>query len=447
MSRAHTIVAFIAEVRPDRKEELENLLQEVAGDPAGNAVLPFAHFSGVHFASLNVCERENSGPRPPVDLIFEVNCDDDYGSLVDTLDATGGPGLRSILSCCFGYHPESPTAARDFLVRKAHFPNAWHAGNTERTVRQILAEQELAAALQQELDGMRAAPEWPLSKAAIVRGLRARASESFPWALTPPAPSAQAAAYRFALSLPRVVPVVAVIVLIALYMISRPVFCGVLALGVAAAVMALGAFVTFLLVLVVHENLDDRAAVERGPLRFDPDHVTELGRAEDFGCQNHLASLIDVKAGIFRRATLWGVLFLVNILARFSKPGELSGIPSIHFAHWTMTNDGKRLLFLSNFDNSWGSYLDDFTDKAALGLTGVWTNTRDFPHTRLLVKEGAADGARFKIWARMAQCPTRVFYRAYPSLSVAGIERNTAIRAGLSQANSDEEISQWLKLF
>ncbi len=82
--------------------------------------------------------------------------------------------------------------------------------------------------------------------------------------------------------------------------------------------------------------------------------------------QNHMASITIVKPGWLRRTALWSVLWAVNLLARArATHGELSGIPSIHFAHWSMIDNGRRLLFLSNFDGSWENYLDDFIDKAA----------------------------------------------------------------------------------
>ena len=58
-----------------------------------------------------------------------------------------------------------------------------------------------------------------------------------------------------------------------------------------------------------------------------------------------------------------------------------------------MIDNGRRLLFLSNFDGSWENYLDDFIDKASIGLTGVWSNTLKFPRTYFLVLGGASDGS------------------------------------------------------
>src|SRR3546814_16314780 len=44
--------------------------------------------------------------------------------------------------------------------------------------------------------------------------------------------------------------------------------------------------------------------------------------------------------------------------------GYLGSMRTVHFAPWAFLNNCSRLLFFSNFDHSWGSYLDDFIEKA-----------------------------------------------------------------------------------
>ena len=96
-----------------------------------------------------------------------------------------------------------------------------------------------------------------------------------------------------------------------------------------------------------------------------------------------------------------------------------------------MIDNGRRLLFLSNFDGSWENYLDDFIDKASIGLTGVWSNTLNFPRTYFLVFGGASDGPRFKAVARDSQTVTNAWYSAYWDQTVQGIDNNSSIREDL----------------
>ena len=160
-----------------------------------------------------------------------------------------------------------------------------------------------------------------------------------------------------------------------------------------------------------------------------------------------MASITIVKPGLFRQFTLRTVLWLVNLVARISTNGKLLGIPSIHFAHWALIDNGKRLLFVSNFDGSWENYLDDFIDKASAGLTAIWSNTVGFPRARFLAFDGARDGARFKAYARDSQRYTNVWYSAYPELTVETIDNNSSIREDLFTSLDDAATRTWLWRF
>jgi hypothetical protein len=181
----------------------------------------------------------------------------------------------------------------------------------------------------------------------------------------------------------------------------------------------------------------------------DPDNLKQLLEKEDLGhnVQNHMSSITIVKPGWLRRATLWTVLWAVNLLARAQAThGELSGIPSIHFAHWSLIDGGRRLLFVSNFDGSWENYLDDFIDKAHHGLTAVWSNTGGFPRTQFLISGGATDGPRFKAVARDSQTVTNAWYSAYRDLTVQGVDKNSTIREFLSEPTTTQSPEAWLQL-
>ena len=132
--------------------------------------------------------------------------------------------------------------------------------------------------------------------------------------------------------------------------------------------------------------------------------------------QNHLACVSFLKPGWVRRVTLRLALWLIGEnRAHISKPGFIDKIGTIHFARWFRIPGTDRLVFLSNYDGSWQSYLEDFIARLREGLTSVWSNTRDFPKTANLATGGAGDGARFKRWARRQQVPTRFWYTRLPA--------------------------------
>ncbi len=117
----------------------------------------------------------------------------------------------------------------------------------------------------------------------------------------------------------------------------------------------------------------------------------------------------------------------------FQYIGQLGTIPSIHFAKWLLFESDQRLLFLSNYDKSWESYLGDFVDKAPEGLNLAWSCTKEYPRTIGLAFEGAKDEETFKAWGRAYQVPTQVFYSAYTDLTIETINNNTWIRHRLHQ--------------
>src|SRR4029434_9514512 len=118
----------------------------------------------------------------------------------------------------------------------------------------------------------------------------------------------------------------------------------------------------------------------------------------------------------------------IDILARYRfNQGDLDGLNTIHFARWVLIDEGKRLLFFSNYDGSWERYLGDFVDQEHIGLTSVWSNTEGYPKTTNLMFEGATDEERFKAWTRAHQIPTQLWYSAYPQLTTPNIGRNARI--------------------
>jgi hypothetical protein len=171
-----------------------------------------------------------------------------------------------------------------------------------------------------------------------------------------------------------------------------------------------------------------------------------LGVEEDRVDQNGLTHLVALKPGWYRLFALKMMVYLVLALADAGAlTGRLGGIQTIHFARWVALPD-RRLLFFSNYDGSWEAYLGEFIDKAAKGLTMIWTNTVWYPKTRLLVFEGATDEEAFKTWTRAHQVPTQVWYSAYPTLSVGDVLKNAEIRELLGAELDGERAERLLSL-
>jgi hypothetical protein len=179
-----------------------------------------------------------------------------------------------------------------------------------------------------------------------------------------------------------------------------------------------------------------------------------LSRFEDKVTQNQLTHVVEIKPGLFRYATLRFVLFAIDIIARaWEVHGDLGGISSIHFARWVIVPDRwtargpkrHRLLFFSNYDGSWESYLGEFVDRAAFGLSGVWSNTLGFPKTRKLIRAGAKDEEAFKQWTRRHQIETQAWWSGVPDSTVQNIRNDVWVRRNLSRRLGEEDIEEWLR--
>jgi hypothetical protein len=127
--------------------------------------------------------------------------------------------------------------------------------------------------------------------------------------------------------------------------------------------------------------------------------------------------------------------------------GFLARVNTIHFARWTFVDDKRRLLFVSNYDGSLESYMDDFINKVAFGLNVVFGNGVGYPRTRWLVLDGAKDEQKFKYFIRRHELATEVWYNGRPGLTAFEMERNSRIRTGLEQPSmTDAEAREWLRL-
>ena len=190
------------------------------------------------------------------------------------------------------------------------------------------------------------------------------------------------------------------------------------------------------------ERVDPRSA----PL----DHLRDLWEAEGRGghAQTHITTVSTMKASLLRRLTFALSLHVIASFARlWFRPGFLTDFATIHYARWIRVRGTDQLVFQSNYDGSWESYLEDFITKVHGGQTLVWSNAEGFPATRWLFLDGARDGDRFKRWVRRQQIATPFWYARFPRLTLPQIHRNALIRDGLARARDVAAHRAWIKLF
>ncbi len=209
-------------------------------------------------------------------------------------------------------------------------------------------------------------------------------------------------------------------------------------LGLASILVTLPVLVLLLRWNELRDSHQDAPLVDDAVLR-------EIVRREDWIMQNHMGSIVGIKPGILRSVIIRAGHLGLGLLLRVSATnGYLGSMRTVHFAHWAFLNNNSRLLFFSNFDHSWDSYLDDFIEKSHVGLTLAWGAGVGFPRTRLLLLDGAAHGRQFKTWALASRTVSRFWYSAYRDLTVDQIERNWRIACGLRRPSmSEQEAAEW----
>ena len=422
----HSVLTFISPVIPAKADALRALLKQIGDNPEKNAILSFRRLEKLHFASFFVHEPTDEQQKKDygIVLVFENNFDGELDPYLSDLYNNLGDGLHQIYQHCSDYSIMSATERDNmFSYFKAHviWPNAYHIGNTGREARRILDERTLHDALETRADEL-VDSENKSSALQLFASLKDFIASNSKFSWVPGVGPRQTAKEKY---LPWVN------------------FAAQASLIVLLIILLLPISVILAVVLLGKESTDSEKAGGA-----DNDNIRNLVESEDhtISVQNHMASITVVKPGWLRRLTLWLVLRTINLLARAAAThGELSGIPSIHFAHWSMIDGGRRLLFVSNFDGSWENYLDDFIDKAHYGLTAVWSNTVNFPRTHFLVLGGATDGPRFKAIARDSQTVTNAWYSAYLDLTVQNIDNSSSIREDIFTPLDPTGQEAWLQ--
>lgn len=420
-------LTVVTPIQPDKVAELDALLSEIGEDISNKTGrhISFAQLTTVHFLRWVILPEDKEGKRHYLpQLAFESNYDGPLDAHLEELIRVGGPMLARIYSYCAGCPKDVAGSVESFkrFLKRYQLPSAaFYRGYPNHTVQDVAENTRARRAIQDFLDD----PQ----RAATLRGLK-------PDELCQEIQKYLATVPGLKLERTRPPPPTRLDRFVKRLMESLPVQ---VAVGVPVGLLLLPVLVPATLLLLWKESRD-----ETEPKTADVVDPRVEGQ-EDYKVQNQLTHLVEVRPGWFRQLTLRTVLGGINFLARhYYNRGDLGGIPSIHFARWVIIDGGRRLLFFSNYDGSWERYLGDFIDQAAVGLTGVWSNTRGYPKTRLLFGKGATNEEDFKQWTRDHQVYTQVWYSAHAEESVRNILQNVAVCAKLKSQLQSREAEQWL---
>lgn len=431
-------VTIITEIKADKLTDLKELLNEINSDIPGNRWIDFNQLNMVHILRWVILPGEEvAGKVIPPQLVLSTNFDGKLLPHLEELVSRCSEGIRAIYSHCEGCPKGTNRQSMvTYFLQHRVKTSAFYVGAMGSTVEQIKRESQLMKDIQEHLENY--IPQQDRNKksprefqVAMTERFYSQPGNQWIWEKTKP------------LGLVRFGP---------LYLG----LLGVLALGIIAGTWFLspiiGMILTSLILLIIgswfialriHEKKDAR---NYAPSVRDGQLVSHHGQKENYPVQNQISHLASVKPGFFRQVTLRFILSAINLLTTliFNK-GNLNGIHSIHFARWVLIDNGRRLLFFSNYDGSWESYLGEFVDRAFMGLTAVWCNTQGFPPAKYLMFGGARKSKEFKAWSRAHQIETQVWYSAYHLLSLNNVLNNTTVRQKLVKSLNEDKFQEFLQ--
>ncbi|MCG8537852.1 MAG: hypothetical protein MI808_22410 [Pseudomonadales bacterium] len=440
------ILPLCSGVQGDLTQRLSGL--KYTGKAPNNDVLGFSQITMLHYASLFLYDDAELGWQ----LIFESNIDNDIPSYFQQLVAVAKQNNQQaawldIFQCCEGFESGTIDQLPAYLLRYVNLPSAGYSGCVGRSRDQVLLEAHMHQLMSAVLD------ELPPNSDAIaaVSAIREAIGKDSRFADLHriPADTPDGAALMRAQSLKHrptenLTTFETVLALLKKVWSALKTACkqdGLM--PVAEAVWAGLVFVA----MALWNQIRKEPSAEEDKQRPNAAHVREQQQYEDFLPTNHMVSVVSLHTDSTRRWAKKSAFKILDTLARYEyTKGLLGNIPTIHFAHWATINEGKRLLFVSNFDGSWDSYLDDFTLKAAAGLTLAWAHCKGMPKSKFMVLGGAAKGPQFIDWARRSMVPTLVWYNAYPHLSIRNINRNSALRQAFVKDTNGTNAGNWLEL-
>lgn len=419
-------LTVIAKIRPSEMDGLRQTLAEIGKDAANNAILPFIRLDSVHFARLLILPDavDPKGQILPAQLVLSANIDAPMDTHLNQLANAVGSGLDAVFRHCEGY-PSSPTPSDRLAFLQANMKetSAFYVNTVGRTLTQVKQEAQLRDAIEAFLDteadrlGLHDKAPAEVRQAILdfVNG-----EPSLSWAKEPKQQPEKS--WRIKQKINR--------------------------FGVPFALLALAPVaIPFLPLYALILRLKEKSDVP-DPSKPTIEHLRVIAEGENHFSQNPFSGIGYLKPGIFRSSTVRFVLWLTQYGAsHLYNSGALAGVKTIHFARWVLIDDGRRTLFMSNYDGSLESYMSDFIDKVAWGLNAVFSNGEGWPRTDWLVKGGAENELAFKNFLQSHQLPTQVWYTAYGDLTGLNISNNAEIRAGLSKQMNSQETEEWLQRF
>jgi len=401
--------------------------------------LRLADLPMLHCLRLFVVDADHDlrGRPLPARLVLSAVFDGKFETFLAEWVALAGDALADLLGLCID-GPSKPDEVAPFLRKRAVLPNTFHIGTVDSSVAQIREEDQLARELRRFVDD-HFDPPGPGVTAEEIRTRALAFVRGRPDLPQKPRPRRSLLARVLKLAdLVRTVLIVLAVPLGAAIAFTLLSGGGWLRFVISLAV-ALAVYGAFAAGLVRYLELTEPDVV----IPQDDAKVRALEDVEDLFVQNQFTMLAAVRDSVARRFILRVTLFLSDEFSKhFSTAGRLVGVETIHFARIHQIDEGRRFLFMSDFDGGWNRYLFDFLTTGAFAVVPNWTNLLGCPKTKFLFIPGPGFSHRFLPFTRARQLRTDIWYSAFPDLTVRDVFKQAEVRQGLF-SKSDAE--QWVR--
>ena len=395
-------LTVIAPIKPGEVEALKHTLNQKSGRAIDGPANTFFHQSpSTHFARLVILDAPDQAVDPH--LLFTSNYDGDFNAYMQELVETVGSDLAEVWQKCEGYSAGTAldnARFTEFIQKHSLKSQAFYIAYRGESVQSVLSAIEIRKKLDEILDYPEAAGKLTEIYKFLPERLKSIANSS---------------------SVPQT----------KIYQNN--------------STQAGSSWILDWLERIIGIQPRDNDPSDR--LKFSDDQKARNGESklvEDEIVQNQMITLIAIKPDLKSQLLLRLILWLANRRAEQSK-GNLSGITTIHFARWAIVGKGilsqgdhAYLLFESNYDGSWDSYIDDFVQFASTRMNLIWGNCLEYS------SRGCRDAAWFKQHIRKHQFPAQVFYSAYPDLTVKNILTDLEISHSFAQFLAQADVKQFL---
>ncbi|ETX00286.1 MAG: hypothetical protein ETSY1_11795 [Candidatus Entotheonella factor] len=441
------------------REVLEKVRAEVMGEMDGKeATHHLIRFNDTptHFARLVLIDFD---PGYPPQLFFGSNHDGTNDAYLDAL-IQAGPGLDDIWGKCQGY-PEQGTQnpaafkkfIRDHTLRNSAYYVCYPTITKESAKNALDVFDHIGDYLDQKRDQLAGLPTADIV-ARINQFVKDEPIEVMEGSLPKPSILFRFIS-RFQVMSPSlrkllvILPPLVIIALCIILYITVPALKPLILVLAALAVIGIGVLGFLYRALRRQEELDTAEYHRTHTGNYIPSDIVLKEDARARGIAQSQMSLVNpIRPAWIHRLALKGYLVVLNYLStNVATQGSLGDVRTVHFARWLPIDNGERLIFNSQFDESWQQYIGAFVDLLPGYLTAIWSNVLRYPPTKNLVQEGATYIEGFMQFIREFQIPSNVFFSAYSEVAAQNIVNAVQVREGLGKTMNTEEQEAWLRRF